>query len=76
MNSWLQMQLGGKRKLAGDVDELGDRYSPTSVLDPFPDEPVQKKLAVDPSLAKARAALEEDCWQVYNNFYRKAFVGK
>lgn len=56
--------MGGKRKQAGDADESGDRYSPTSVLDPFPDGPAAKRLAVDPKLASCRAELEAECQQV------------
>ena len=67
MLSNCNLQVGGKRKPARDADESGDGYSPTSVLDPFPDEPMQKKLAVDPLLAKSRAALEEECQQVRAN---------
>lgn len=57
-------QVGGKRKQAGNADKSGDRYSPTSVLDPFPDEPAAKRLAIDPKLASCCAELEAECQQV------------
>ena len=61
------MQVSLKRKQQGETGDPAaqeERYSPTSVLDPFPDELPTKRVAADPSMAKQKAALQEECRRV------------